>query len=105
MDDSFRTDVSGGEIVLAVKNPELLRRRLDTKEKQEEQGLVVKLSGLMFLLGFVAAGSIYAFVIFLAYPVIIAKRIRYEEEFLENELEGYCEYKQRVRYRLIPLVW
>ncbi|MBQ6686386.1 MAG: isoprenylcysteine carboxylmethyltransferase family protein, partial [Firmicutes bacterium] len=48
-------------IVLALKNPELLRKRLDAKEKQEEQGLVIKLSGLMFVLGFVAAGLGYRF--------------------------------------------
>lgn len=172
-------------IVMMVKNPRLLESRLGTKEKLEEQSLVVKLSGLMFLLGFVVAGlehrfgwymlpkgivmgasaaflaayalyaevlrentylsrtievqegqkvvdtglygivrhpmysatlllflsmplvlgSVYAFVIFLAYPLIIAKRIRSEEAFLEQELAGYREYKQKVKYRLIPFVW
>ena len=43
--------------------------------------------------------------IFLAYPLIIAKRIRSEEAFLEENLEGYRAYKERVRYRLIPFVW
>lgn len=172
-------------IVMMVKNPRLLESRLGAKEKLEEQSLVVKLSGLMFLLGFVVAGlghrfgwymlpkgivmdasavflaayalyaevlrentylsrtievqegqkvvdtglygivrhpmysatlllflsmplvlgSVYAFVIFLAYPLIIAKRIRSEEAFLEQELAGYREYKQKVKYRLIPFVW
>ena len=170
---------------MMVKNPRLLESRLGAKEKLEEQSLVVKLSGLMFLLGFVVAGlghrfgwymlpkgivmgasaaflaayalyaevlrentylsrtievqegqkvvdtglygivrhpmysatlllflsmplvlgSVYAFVIFLAYPLIIAKRIRSEEAFLEQELAGYREYKQKVKYRLIPFVW
>lgn len=174
-----------GGIVMMVKNPALLKSRLDAKEKQREQSLVVKLSGLMFLAGFIAAGlgfrlgwyilprgvaigaavafliayilyaevlrentylsrtikvqenqkvidtglygivrhpmysvtlllflsmplvlgSVYAFVIFLAYPFIIAKRIRYEEAFLEEELEGYRAYKQKVKYRLIPFIW
>lgn len=172
-------------IVMMFKNPELLKSRLDAKEKQKEQDLVVKLSGLMFLVGFVLAGlgyrfywymlpsdvsviasvtfflgyvlyaevlkentylsrtikvqenqtvvstgvygivrhpmysatlilflsmplilgSIYAFFVFLAYPFIIAKRIKHEEEFLEKELDGYKEYKQKVKYRLIPFIW
>lgn len=172
-------------IVMMLKNPELLKKRLHAKEKQKEQNLVVKLSGLMFLLGFIVAGlgvrfewymlpnivvfvsaavfllayvlyaevlrentylsrtievqdnqkvidtglygivrhpmysatlllfltmplalgSIYSFIIFLAYPLIIAKRIKGEEEFLEKELAGYREYKQKVKYRLIPFIW
>ena len=170
-------------IVMMSKNPELLKKRLQAKETQKEQSLVVKLSGLMFLAGFIAAGlnfrfgwhtlprpivigamvffliayllyaevlrenaylsrtievqekqkviatglygvvrhpmysatlllflsmplvlgSIYSFLI--AYPLIIAKRIRNEEDFLERELDGYKAYKQKVRYRLIPFIW
>ena len=172
-------------LVMMAKNPKLLESRLDAKEKETEQSLVVKLSGLMFLAGFIVAGlgvrygwytlpkpvvivsavvfliayilyaevlrentylsrtievqegqkvidtglygivrhpmysvtlllflsmplvlgSIYSFVIFLAYPFIIAKRIKHEEEFLEKELNGYKEYKQKVKYRLIPFIW
>ncbi len=172
-------------IVMMFKNPYLLKTRLDAKEKQKEQSLVVKLSGLMFLAGFIVAGlgfrfnwyiipksvsigaavvfliayalyaevlrentylsrtievqenqkvidtglygivrhpmysvtlllflsmpivlgSIYSFTIFLVYPIIIAKRIKHEEEFLEKELLGYSEYKQKVKYRLIPFIW
>ena len=172
-------------LVMMAKNPKLLQSRLDAKEKQKEQDLVVKLSGLMFLAGFIVAGlgvrfdwytlpkpvviasaimfliayilyaevlrentylsrtievqedqkvidkglygivrhpmysvtlllflsmplvlgSVYSFVIFLAYPFIIAKRIKYEEKFLEKELNGYKEYKQKVKYRLIPFIW
>ncbi len=172
-------------LVMMFKNPELLRKRLNAKEKDSEQGLVVKLSGLMFLAGFIVAGlgfrfnwytlprpvififasvfliayifyaevlrentylsrtielqenqkvivtglygvvrhpmysvtlllflsmplvlgSIYSFLIFLAYPFIIVKRIKNEEEFLEKELDGYREYKQKVKYRLVPFVW
>lgn len=172
-------------IVMMIKNPELLKKRLNAKEKQTEQQLVVKLSGLMFIAGFIAAGldfrfrwimppkwlswaaaavfmlsyllyaevlrentylsrtvevqenqkvidtglygivrhpmysvtlllflsmplvlgSVVSFVIFLAYPLIIAKRIRNEEKVLEAELAGYAEYKRKVRYRLIPFIW
>ena len=172
-------------IVMMIKNPELLKSRLDAKEKQREQSFVVKLSGLMFLAGFIVAGlgvrfqwyilptgvviggavvflaayvlygevlrenaylsrtikvqenqkvidtglygivrhpmysatlllflampvvlgSIYSFLIFLAYPLIIAKRIRHEEAFLEEELDGYRAYKQKVKYRLVPFIW
>lgn len=172
-------------IVMLVKNPKLLESRLNAKEKQMDQRIVVKLSGLMFLVGFIVAGldfrfgwvplpkgvsvgaavvflaayvlyaevlrentylsrtievqenqkvidtglygivrhpmyfatvllflamplvlgSLISFVIFLVYPVIIAKRIKGEEEFLEQELAGYREYKEKVRCRLIPFVW
>ena len=171
--------------VMMAKNPGLLKSRLNAKEKLEEQSLVIKLSGLMFLVGFILAGlgvrfgwymlpagvvivgailfliayllyaevlrentylsrtievqenqkvidtglygivrhpmysatlllflsmpivlgSVYAFIVFLAYPFIIAKRIKSEEEFLEKELQGYKEYKQKVKYRLIPFIW
>lgn len=172
-------------LVMMVKNPSLLASRLDAKENQKDQGLVVKLSGLMFLLGFLVSGlghrfgwymlprsasiagavvflaayalyaevlrenaylsrtikvqegqtvvdtglygivrhpmysvtlllflsmplvlgSVYAFLIFLVYPLIITKRIRGEEAFLERELAGYGEYKKKVKYRMIPFVW
>jgi protein-S-isoprenylcysteine O-methyltransferase Ste14 len=44
-------------------------------------------------------------VIMLLYIPIIAKRIRNEEQVLENGLDGYAEYKKRVRYKVIPFVW
>ena len=50
-------------------------------------------------------GSPVSFVIFLAYPVILARRIRNEEKILEEELQGYTEYKEKVQYRIIPFVW
>lgn len=172
-------------IVLMIKNPELLRRRLNAKEKEIEQKQVLVFSGLMFISGFIIAGlnyrykwivlpnnvviisavlfvlsyifyaevlrentylsrtievqenqkvidtglygivrhpmytativlfltiplilgSIISFIIFLAYPIIIAKRIKNEEEVLEKELEGYAEYKKKVKYKLIPFIW
>ena len=172
-------------IVMMFKNPDLLKSRLEAKEQQHEQSLVVKVSGVMFLAGFIVAGlgfrfdwyslprsvamiaavvflfaytlyaevlrentylsrtiqvqenqtvintglygivrhpmysatlllflsmplvlgSLYSFLIFLAYPFIIAKRIQYEEKFLEQELDGYKQYKQTVKYRLIPFIW
>ena len=175
----------GAGLVMMFRNPELLKKRLDAKEEQKDQDLVVKLSGLMFLVGFIVAGldfryqwfvlpgavsivsaivflvayalyaevlrentylsrtievqdnqkvidsglygivrhpmysvtlllflsmplvlgSIYSFVIFLVYPFLIAKRIKGEERFLEKELPGYVEYKEKVKYRLIPYIW
>ena len=172
-------------IVMMFKNPDLLKSRLNAKEEQKDQDLVVKLSGLMFLAGFIVAGlgvrynwymlpksvaiggaiafliayvlyaevlrentylsrtiqvqdnqkvidtglygivrhpmysvtlllflsmpivlgSVYSLLIFLVYPLIIAKRIKGEEEFLEKELVGYKEYKQKVKYRMIPFIW
>ena len=172
-------------LVMMASNPNLLRSRLNAKEKQREQSLVVKLSGLMFLTGFILAGlsfrfgwwmlprwvsilgavlflisyalyaevlrentwlsrtievqegqtvvstglygivrhpmyavtlvlflsmplvlgSAPAFVVFLAYPAIIARRIRNEEEVLTAELPGYAEYRQKVKWRLLPFIW
>ena len=172
-------------IVLMVRQPELLRKRLDAKEQQQEQKWVVALSSLMFIAVFVVAGlnrrfgwfllpdwavyiaaavflaayvmyaevmrenvwlsrtvevqenqqvvstglygvvrhpmyaatlllflsmplvlaSLWSFVIMLIYIPIIALRIRNEEQVLERELKGYTEYKQRVRYKVIPFIW
>ena len=172
-------------IVMMIKNPELLKRRLDAKEKIGEQKSVIKLSGLMFIVGFIIAGldyrfsllplpsfisiigsilfiisyvlyaevlrentylsrtikveknqkvidtglysivrhpmymatlilflsmplvlgSIISFLVFLIYPFIIIKRLKNEEEFLEKELDGYSEYKKKVKYRLIPFIY
>lgn len=48
-------------IVMMFRNPELLKKRLNAREKEAEQNMVIKLSGLMFLLGFVMAGLDYRF--------------------------------------------
>lgn len=172
-------------IVMMVKNPELLKSRLDAKEKEKSQNIIIKLSGLMFLVGFILAGldfrfkwiiipqwvsyissgvlllsyilwaevfrentylsrtikvtdnqkvvdtglygivrhpmysatiflflsmplvlgSLISFFVFLLYPIIIIFRIIYEEKFLEKELDGYTDYKKKVKYRLIPFIW
>ncbi len=172
-------------IVMMIKNPELLKKRLNAKEEEIEQKQVIAFSGLMFLAGFIVAGlnfrfgwivlpdvvpivsavvfliayalyaevlrentylsrtievqenqkvvstglygivrhpmyavtillflsmplvlgSIISFIIFLIYPFLIAKRIKNEEEVLEKELAGYAEYKQKVKYKLIPYIW
>ena len=172
-------------IVMMAKNPDLLKKRLNAREKEGEQQLVLKLSGLMFIAGFVVAGldfrfewlkmpwwvslvgsilflasyalyaevlrentylsrtievqegqkvvstglygivrhpmyavtlvlfismplvlgSVIALPIFLLYPFIIAKRIKNEEKVLSEGLDGYKEYMEKVKYRLIPFVW
>ena len=172
-------------IVLLVKSPELLRKRLDAREKENTQKGVVALSALLFIAGFVVAGldfrfgwtdvplwcvvtasvvlllsyglyaevmrenaylsrtievqngqkvvdtglysivrhpmyavtvwlflsipvvlgSWWALVCFLPYVAVIAVRIVNEEKVLEAGLEGYSEYKKRVKYRIIPFVW
>ena len=172
-------------IILMIKNPELLKKRLNAKEKQNEQKQVVACSGLMFIAGFILAGlnyrnswielpniivgistilfiiayilyaevlrentylsrtievqenqkvvdtglygkirhpmyavtillfltmplilgSIISFIIFLVYPILIIKRIQNEEKVLEKELQGYKEYKNKVKYRILPYIW
>ena len=60
---------------------------------------------LLFLSMPLVLGSLWAFAIMLCYIPVISKRIRNEEKVLEEGLEGYREYKQRVRYKVIPYVW
>ena len=172
-------------LIMLLKTPDLLKKRLDVKEHQKEQKFVILFSAIMFIIGFIIAGldykyswtslpytttivasiifllsyilyaevlrenkylsrtiqveenqkvvdtglykfvrhpmytstiflflsmplilgSLLSFVIFLAYPFIIAKRIKNEEKVLEEELEGYKEYKKKVKYKLIPFIW
>ena len=172
-------------IILMFKDPDLLKKRLNAKEEESEQKLVLLVSGLMFISAFVIAGlnfrfnwselpqiiviiscivfliayimygevlrenkylartvgvqdnqkvidsglygivrhpmytstillfltiplilgSIYSFVICLIYPVILSFRIRNEEKVLEKELKGYKEYKQKVKYKILPFIW
>ena len=60
---------------------------------------------LLFLSMPLILGSVLSFVIMLLYFPIIAKRIRGEEQVLEEGLDGYTEYKKRVRYKVIPFLW
>ncbi len=60
---------------------------------------------LLFLSMPLVLGSFISFIIFCAYPFIIAKRINNEEQVLERELAGYSEYKNKVKYRIIPFIW
>jgi len=94
-------------IVMMVKNPDLLKRRLDVKEKQKDQSLVVKLSGLMFVAGFIVSGlgirfdwysfpetvSIVASVIFLVSYALYAEVLR-ENVYLSRTIE--IQENQRV---------
>lgn len=87
-------------LVMMAKNPDLLKKRLSAKEKQAEQSLVVKLSGLMFVVGFVIAGLDYRFqwlplpdsvpivssVLFLLAYVMYAEVLR-ENTFLSRTIE------------------
>ena len=60
---------------------------------------------LLFLSMPLVLGSLISFFITLLYIPIIAKRIRNEEKVLEDGLEGYTDYKKRIRYKVIPFIW
>ncbi len=60
---------------------------------------------LLFLSFPIVLGSGIGILIFLAQPFLLVKRIRNEEEVLEKGLDGYTEYKKKVKYRLIPFIW
>ena len=53
----------------------------------------------------VVLGSWWALLCFLPYVAVIAVRIRNEEKVLEAGLDGYADYKKRVKYRLFPFIW
>lgn len=60
---------------------------------------------LMFLAMPVVLGSWWGLLIQLVYPVLIIIRLQAEERLLMQELDGYAEYRRKVRYRLIPWIW
>ncbi len=60
---------------------------------------------LLFLSMPLVLDSLFSFAVMLLYLPIIAKRIRNEEAVLEQGLEGYADYKKRVRYKVIPGIW
>lgn len=60
---------------------------------------------IMFLSFPIVLGSWISFFIFLVYPILMVKRIKNEELVLEQGLQGYKEYKQKVKYRMIPFIW
>lgn len=60
---------------------------------------------LLFLMIPLVLGSWYALIAFAFYPAVIVIRLKDEEELLTKELSGYAEYKQKVKYRIIPFVW
>ena len=60
---------------------------------------------LLFLMIPLVLGSWYALIAFAFYPAIIIVRLKDEEALLTEELPGYAEYKQKVKYRMIPFIW
>jgi protein-S-isoprenylcysteine O-methyltransferase Ste14 len=52
-----------------------------------------------------ALGSYWGLVFVVPGVVVLASRIRDEEDLLRHELAGYTDYTQRVRYRLVPHMW
>ena len=60
---------------------------------------------LLFTMIPLVLGSWYALIVFAFYPVIIVIRLQDEEKLLTAELTGYAEYKQKVKYRLIPFIY
>ena len=65
---------------------------------------VARMAGVSMSMGIIL-GSPVSFAILLFYIPIIAKRMKNEEKVLEEGLEGYAEYKTRVKYKVIPFVW
>ena len=60
---------------------------------------------LMFIPIPLILGSFLGLIPFALYPAVIIVRILNEEKVLSGELDGYTEYKKKVKYRLIPYIW
>ena len=60
---------------------------------------------VLFLAMPLVLASPISFIIMLGYIPVIAKRIKNEEKVLEEGLEGYAEYKKKVKYRILPFIW
>ncbi len=99
---------------IVLKENAYLSRTVEVQENQKviDTGLygVVRhpmyMSTLILFLSMpLVLGSLVSFIVMLAYIPIIVRRILNEEQVLEKGLEGYTEYKQKIRYRLIPFVW
>ena len=79
-------------IVMMFKNPELLRKRLNAKEEEQEQKTVIALSGLMFLAAFIVAGLNFRFqwivlpawAVWIGVGVFLAAYLMYAEVLREN---------------------
>ncbi len=91
-----------------------LSRTVEVQENQKviDTGLYGIVRHPMYMSTFVlflsmplVLGSVISFVIMLLYIPIIAKRIRNEEQVLEEGLVGYSDYKKRVKYKVIPFIW
>ena len=80
-------------IILMFKNPSLLKKRLDAKEKEADQKTVILLSGLMFIIGFVICGLNYRFkwisisniVVIISSIIFTISYLLYAEILRENE--------------------
>ena len=97
-----------------LRENEYLSRTIEVQENQRviDTGLygivrhpMYMSTVFLFLAMPLVLGSLISFVVMLAYIPIIAKRIRNEEKVLEEGLEGYREYKNKVRYKVIPYIW
>ncbi len=60
---------------------------------------------VLFLAMPLVLASPISFFIMLGYIPVIAKRIKNEEKVLEEGLEGYADYKKKVKYRILPFIW
>ena len=97
-----------------LKENTYLSRTIEVQENQKviDTGLygivrhpMYMATTVLFLAMPLVLASPISFVIMLGYIPVIAKRIKNEEEVLEQGLEGYAEYKKKVKYRMIPLIW
>jgi protein-S-isoprenylcysteine O-methyltransferase Ste14 len=64
------------------------------------------LGGIVWMMSIpLILGSLYAFLPLTLYAILMILRTYLEDKTLHEELPGYPEYAERVRYRLIPRIW
>lgn len=100
--------------MLVLKENTYLSRVIEVQEKQTlistgPYAFVrhpMYLGNILFVLSLpLALGSYVALVPAVLFLVCFIPRILFEERILIKELEGYQEYMQKVRYRVIPKIW
>ena len=98
-------------MILMMKDPQLLKKRLNAQEKQKEQDLVIKLSGLMFMIGFILPGLGYRFGWYiLPYPISLLSAVvfllgylLFAEVLRENTYLSRTVEVQKTKQSLTPV--
>ncbi|MCG7608135.1 MULTISPECIES: methyltransferase family protein [Mycobacterium] len=104
--------IGGLTLVLAQNNHAAVTIRVEDGQELVSTGLYGRVrhpmytSDIFLLAGIpLALGSYWGLLFAIPCLVVLVLRIHDEERLLQEELAGYREYTQKVRYRMVPLIW